>query len=406
MSTVLDKLAHLSPKQRALFLKKIKASSTLLNKKNDDIPLVKVSRDKPLPLSFSQKRLWFLSKLEDNNEAYNMPFGLHIRGRLNKVAIKKTLDCIVARHEILRTSFSFVEYEPVQNITPADTGFLLDEIDLSHVEYTEALEQSTHLAVEEARKPFNFDTGPLIRGKLITLIKEEGKEENVLLITMHHIASDGWSMAIITQELTSLYQAFANGEANPLPELPIQYADYSVWQHQWLTDDVLIAQSDYWLKTLEGAPLLHTVPMDRARAAQVDYSGSTVEFALDATLTKGLKALSQRHDTTLFMTVLTAWAILLSRLSNQSDLVIGTPVANRPRVEIEALIGFFVNTLALRINVGASMTCAELLKSIKSVSLDAQQNQDLPFEQVVESVNTSRNLSHAPIFQLVFLLAE
>src|SRR5262249_45786375 len=241
--------------------------------------------------------------------------------------------------------------------------------------------------------------GPLIRGRLIRL----AQDEHILLITMHHIVSDGWSMGILVQELGALYNAFLRGEPDPLPELPVQYPDYAVWQRRWLTGQILEAQQEYGKNTRAGPPGLLELPADHSRPARQDFAGAAVEFVLDETLSNGLKALSRRHGTTLFMTLLAGWAALLARLSGQEDLVIGAPIANRGRVEMEPLIGFFVNTLALRLEVPGSATVEDLLLRVKGRVLAAQQHQDIPFEQVVELAQPARSLSHSPLFQVMFI---
>ncbi|MFN4933416.1 non-ribosomal peptide synthetase, partial [Bradyrhizobium sp.] len=252
------------------------------------------------------------------------------------------------------------------------------------------------LVAVEATAPFDLELGPLIRGRLVRL----DVDEHVLLLTMHHIVSDGWSMGVLTRELGALYRAFAHGEADPLPPLAIQYGDYAVWQRRWLSGEGLARQGAYWKEALAGAPELLELPWDRPRPPEQNYAGAMVPVRLDAWLTGALKALSQRRGTTLYMTLLAGWAALLSRLSGQEDVVIGSPVANRGRAEIEGLIGFFVNTLALRVDVSGSPSVGELLARVKAQTVAAQEHQDLPFEQVVELVQPSRSLSHAPLFQV------
>ena len=254
------------------------------------------------------------------------------------------------------------------------------------------------LGKEEARAPFDLTQGPLIRGRLVQL----GEEDYVLLLTQHHIVSDGWSIGVLSRELSTLYRAFQQGQGNPLPPLAIQYPDYAAWQRAWLSGERLERQIGYWREALAGAPVLLELPTDRPRQAQQDFSGARVPLVLDGELTRSLKQLSQRHGATLFMTVMAAWSAVLSRLSGQEEVVIGTPVANRGRAETEGLIGFFVNTLALRIKLGESPSVGELLSRVRTVSLAAQDHQDLPFEQVVEIVQPPRRLNHTPIFQALF----
>ncbi|MGA4094555.1 amino acid adenylation domain-containing protein, partial [Ralstonia nicotianae] len=357
------------------------------------LPAITVAdRSGPLPLSFAQQRLWFLAQMEGGSEAYHIPVGLRLKGELDEDALRRALDRIAARHEALRTRFEVQEGQAVQRVASADVGFALDCVDLQgQADREQAL---ATLSEREANTPFELEQGPLIRGRLVKL----GEQEHVLLITMHHIVSDGWSQGVLARELGSLYEAYRAGNADPLPALPIQYADYAVWQRRWLEGGELQRQGTYWEQALAGAPTLLSLPTDRARPAQQDYAGGSVEVVFDATLSVGLKRLSQRHGTTLFMTVLAGWSVLLSRLSGQDEVVVGSPVANRTRSEVEGLIGFFVNTLALRVEVGG-VTVSELLGRVKSRVLEAQAHQDLPFEQVVERVRPVRSLSHSPVFQ-------
>ncbi|MBV9678252.1 MAG: non-ribosomal peptide synthetase, partial [Acidobacteriaceae bacterium] len=359
-------------------------------------PITVSERGEPLPLSFAQQRLWFLAQMPGVSEAYHIAGGLRLTGELGRSALRRALDRLVARHEALRTTFPVLDGQPIARIASEASGFALREYDLrSHAAAAQAL---GGLVAEEARVPFDLAKGPLIRGRLIQL----AEEEHVLLLTMHHIVSDGWSMGVLVRELGALYSAFRRGEMDPLPALSIQYADYAVWQRRWLTGERLEAQSEYWRRTLAGAPTVLELPRDYARPAQQDHAGASVEVVLEENLTCGLKALSRRHGTTLFMTLLSSWAVLLARLSGQEEVLIGTPVANRRRVEIEGLIGFFVNTLALRLDVVGAATVGELLERVKEQVLGAQQHQDLPFEQVVEIVRPSRSLAHSPLFQVMF----
>jgi len=308
--------------------------------------IVPVSREQALPLSFAQQRLWFLAQLDNASAAYHIPTGLRLRGALDSCALGRALDRIVARHEALRTTF--VQGQEVeQRIAPADIGFALQRYDRSA--HPDAEAELSRMAGEEARQAFDLSRGPLARGRLVRM----GEADHVLLVTLHHIVSDGWSADVLTRELGVLYAAFSQGQDDPLPALPVQYADYAIWQRRWLTGEVLSRQERYWQDTLAGAPALLTLPTDRPRPAQQDHSGHAVGIAFDETLTEGLKALSQRHGATLFMTVMAAWAALLSRMSGQDDVVIGTPTANRMQAEVEDLIGLFVNTLAVRVEVSS-----------------------------------------------------
>ncbi|WP_328516786.1 amino acid adenylation domain-containing protein, partial [Ralstonia pseudosolanacearum] len=361
------------------------------------LPAITVAdRSEALPLSFAQQRLWFLAQMEGGSEAYHIPVGLRLTGELDADALRRALNRIVARHEALRTRFVAEDGQAVQRVASADVGLTLDWVDLSAEEAPE--HQLSLQAETEAQAPFDLEQGPLIRGRLVKL----GEQEHVLLITMHHIVSDGWSQGVLARELGTLYEAYRAGKTDPLPALPIQYADYAVWQRRWLEGGELQRQGAYWEQALAGAPTLLSLPTDRARPAQQDYAGGSVEVVFDETLSAGLKRLSQRHGTTLFMTVLAGWSALLSRLSGQDEVVVGSPVANRTRSEVEGLIGVFVNTLALRVEVGGA-TVSELLGGVKAKVLEAQAHQDLPFEQVVERVRPVRSLSHSPVFQAALL---
>ncbi|WP_051319008.1 non-ribosomal peptide synthetase [Chitinimonas koreensis] len=353
------------------------------------------SHDGPLPLSFAQQRLWFLAQMDGGSAAYHMPQALRLRGRLDRDALQRALDALVERHEALRTRFVAMDGEAFQQVGPAE-GFALRFHDLAG--QADAGAQAAALQAEEAAAEFDLRRGPLARGRLLRL----ADEEHVLLLTLHHIVSDGWSVGVFTRELSALYAAFARGEADPLPPLPLQYADYAAWQRQWLSGTVLAKQSAYWRETLAGAPALLTLPTDRPRPPEQDYRGGTVKLRFDAGLTAGLKALSLAQGSTLFMTLLAGWAVVLARLSGQSDLVIGTPTANRRRAELEGLIGFFVNTLALRLDLAGDPSVAELLARVRAAALAAQEQQDLPFEKVVEELNPARSLAHAPLFQAMF----
>jgi amino acid adenylation domain-containing protein len=362
------------------------------------LPAIKhVDRRERLPLSFAQQRLWFLAQMAGVSEAYHIPVALRLKGDLNSRALRQALDRVVARHEVLRTTFVLGDGEPVQRIAPlVASHFHLLEHDLR--EDQDAQIKLQRLGEQEAVASFDLEHGPLIRGRLIRL----GEEEHVLLVTMHHIVSDGWSMGVMLNELSTLYGAYLDGKDDPLPELAVQYVDYAVWQRQWIEGEVLREQGDYWKKALASAPALLEVPTDRPRPEQQNYAGDFLILEFDEQLAAGLKELSRRRGTTLYMTLLAGWAVLMARLSGQQDVVIGTPVANRGRAEIENLIGFFVNTQALRVNVAGSPRVSELLERVREQAVAAQQHQDIPFEQVVELVRPHRSLAHTPLFQVMF----
>jgi microcystin synthetase protein McyA len=357
--------------------------------------IARAERGQRLPLSFAQQRLWFLAQMKEVSRAYHVPMGLHLKGELDAGALRRALDRIVARHEALRTTFVSIDGEPGQHIaSAADSRFHLLEHDLRR--HRDAKAELNRLLAEEANAPFDLEAGPLIRGRLI----RQSEDEHTLLITMHHIVSDGWSIGVFRNEVSKLYSAFRRGEEDPLPELAVQYADYAIWERQWLEGELLGQQGEYWKRALQGAPALLELPTDHPRPAQQDYRGGIEELVLEHRLTAELKELSWRQGTTLYMTLLAGCAALLSRLSGQTEVVIGTPVANRERAEIEGLIGFFVNTLALRVDVSGAITVNDLLKRVKDVALGGQQNHNLPFERVVEIVRPERSLAHHPLFQV------
>ena len=357
-------------------------------------------RDAALPLSFAQQRLWFLDQLDQAaGAAYHMPAALRLCGVLNTAALAATLERIVERHESLRTTFVNIDGAPVQRIGAGD-GFTLRQRDLSTLAATEQELVVLAAAADEASAPFALAAGPLFRAQLLRL----APQEHVLLITLHHIISDGWSISVLVREISTLYAAFRQGLPDPLPPLGIQYPDYALWQREYLQGDVLVAQSAFWKAHLDGAPALLELPTDRPRPPVQSYAGGHVSLALPAALTGQLQALGQRHGVTLFMTLFAAWTALLARVSGQHDIVVGTPVANRQRAEVESLIGFFVNTLALRVRFGADPSVAELLEQVKTGALGAFEHAELPFEQVVEALQPVRSMSYSPLFQTMFIL--
>jgi amino acid adenylation domain-containing protein len=358
------------------------------------LPVTPTRRDCPLELSFAQQRLWFLSQFEGASEAYHIAGGLRLLGSLDRIALRRALDRIVARHEVLRTTFSEVDGQPVQIIGPAETGFLLREHDMRFApDRSVALER---LAADEAGQPFDLEHGPLIRGRLAQL----DHDDHALLVTMHHIVSDGWSMGILINELNALYRAYCEGGEAALPDLPIQYADYAAWQRQWLQGAVLGTQIDYWRRQLGGELPVLALPTDKTRPDQQTHRGAEVSLLLPATLLEPLKALSLNLNCTLFMTLLAAFDILIYYLTGQTDICVGTDVANRNRAEIEKLIGFFVNQLVLRAKLSPDSTFEELLREVRETTLGAYAHQDLPFEKLVETLNLKRDSNRHPLFQV------
>ncbi len=362
-----------------------------------DAAIPKAARGEPAPMSFAQQRLWFLARMGGLGDAYHMPIAVRLRGALDVDALQRALSRIVSRHDALRTTFALEGEQPVQRVHADDgAGLRLRIDDLRGC--ADAGARRARILAGQASEPFDLARGPLVRGALV----READDVHTLCVTIHHIVSDGWSIDVFCRELSELYRAFAGGRPDPLPPLPVQYADYAAWQQRGIGGAALHAQAEYWRDALAGAPTLLELPTDRPRPPQPDYAGATVGLALDAPLTAGLRALARRHGATLFMTVFAAWSVLLSRLSRQTDVVIGTPSANRGHAQIEGLIGFFVNTIALRVDLDGAPTVAELLARVKARTLAAQQHQDIPFEHVVERVQPARSLSHSPVFQAMF----
>ena len=352
-----------------------------------------------LPLSFAQQRLWFLDQFEPGSSLYNMPVAMRLVGELNETALRRTLNEIVRRHELLRTSFAMQDGVPVQ-IIAEQLALTLPVTDLADLPTAERESRVMQLAQAEAQTPFDLSTGPLIRSRLLRL----GTAEHILLFTLHHIVSDGWSMGVLVNEVVALYAAYVQNKPSPLAELSIQYADFAHWQRQWLSGNVLQQQLDYWTEQLSGSPTLLTLPTDHPRPAVQRYSGATHAFEISAQTTAGLYALNKQTQTTLFMTLLAAFNILLGRYSGQDDICVGTPIANRSRAEIEGLIGFFVNTLVLRTQVDSAASFERLLQQVRVSTLGAYAHQDVPFEQLVEVLKPERHTSHSPFFQVMLVL--
>jgi amino acid adenylation domain-containing protein len=352
-----------------------------------------------IPLSFAQERLWFVNQLEGNLATYNMPAALRLHGGLNLAAFEQALKTIVHRHEALRTSFIEIAGTVQQLIHPQVSfqPLLVDLRQLPENEREQAL--SEQLARAEAH-PFDLKQAPLLR----VCIWQLSEQEYICLLNMHHIISDGWSIGVIVQELASLYSAYCEGSSSPLPELAIQYADFAIWQKQWLQGGVLEQQIAYWKSNLEEAPTLLQLPTDRPRPSTQTYRGATYSCRLSPQLTEQAQSLSMRTGSTLFMTLLAGFSVLMYRYSGQSDIIIGSPIANRNRQEIESLIGFFVNTLVLRTKLEEHIGFEQVLAQVKSNTLRAYEYQDTPFERIVEALQPERSLSHSPLFQVMFVL--
>ncbi len=397
MEDLSKRIAGLSLEKLDLFLHRLNQQSETAAPE-ETIPRRSES-DSFLPLSFAQQRLWFLDQLKPGSNAYNIGGAIRLDGVLNASALERSLGEIIRRHEILRTTFSTVAGKPVQIIAPA-SEFRLPVIDLRPLGESQREEEALRLAIAEARQPFDLQEGPLFRSTLIRL----DEYEHILLLTMHHIISDGWSIGIIIEELTSLYGSFSTGKSASLSDLSIQYADFALWQRKYLQEESLDAMLSYWKKQLDGAPSVIELPTDRPRPPVQSFQGAAASFAVSKQVSETLKRLSNREGATLFMTLLAAFETLLSRYTGQKDLLIGTPIAGRNRVEVEKLIGLFVNTLIIRADTSGDPSFCELLGRVREITLEAYSHQNLPFEKLVDELHPERSLSHTPLVQVVFVL--
>ena len=361
-------------------------------------PLLAMPRTQEPPLSFAQQRLWIVDQLEPGNIAYLVPDALKLQGPVHSRALELSLQEVVRRHEILRTTFEEHNGQPVQRIASAG-AYRLPLIDLRCLGSQERQEEAQRLIAQEGRRPFNLASGPLMRTYLLRL----APDEHVLLLTLHHIITDGWSNIILRRELRQLYEAFVAGKPSSLAPLPIQYADYALWQRNWLQGEVLQKLLDYWKKQLSGSTPLR-LPTDYPRPKVLSYRGAACSFGLSPELSASLTALSHQENVTLFMTLLGAFQVLLYRYTGQTDIVVGTDIANRVHAETEALIGFFVNLLVLRNNLGNVPTFQEVLGRVRQTVLEAYAHQDAPFEMLVEQLLPISTFNRVPLVQALFVL--
>ncbi|MBE9224524.1 amino acid adenylation domain-containing protein [Phormidium sp. LEGE 05292] len=393
---IIARKSKLSPTQLALLQKRLRGEVDS-DFKLEAIP--RRSNRNRLPLSFTQQRLWFLQQLEPENHFYNECGAIQLTGSLDIESLEKSINEIVQRHEALHTVFEVVEGQPFQVITP-NLKVSLPVVNLNELSEIEQKIEVQRIAIAHNQHPFDLVRGPLLRWKLLQL----NEREYILLFAIHHIVFDGWSVAILVRELSAFYQAFLTRKPLSLPELPIQYADFAIWQREELQGEKLQSQLSYWKQQLKNAPPLLQLPTDRSRPLIQTYRGARQSFTLPKTLTDALKAIGRQTDATLFMTLLAAFKILLYRYTGQQDLVIGSPIANRNRSELEGLIGFFVNNLVVRTDISGNPTFEELLRRIKKVVIEAYTNQDLPFEKLVEELQPERNINYNPLFQVSFAL--
>ncbi|WP_318196650.1 non-ribosomal peptide synthetase [Streptomyces sp. MCL20-2] len=392
--TLVDKIRSLSGvRQRALI--------ALLRQQGVDLSALDLMTpsprpaDEPVPLSFTQQRLWFLAQLDGTSAAYNIPMAVRLRGRLDRSALVRALEAVVQRHEALRTRFVDRDGVPYQHIgdgrdfavRPEE---LADPADLPRI------------CAEEAAAPFDLERDPLFRARLL----RESEQEHVLLVTMHHGVSDGWSVGVLFRDLVALYEAFCEGRPSPLEPLPVQYADYTLWQRQWLADGVRTRQVEYWKKQLTGVDPRLSLPTDRERPPVKTYRGAREVFRCPAELLERLRTVGARYDATLYMTLLAAYTVVLHRYTQQNDIAVGTVVANRNRSEVEGLIGFFANTLVMRADLSDDPAFGDLLTQVRRTAVAAYDHQDVPFESVVDALQMERSLAHSPVFQTMFVLQE
>ncbi len=396
-----ERLAGLSREQRALLFEQIRRRKERTRMPSDRIPRRPPDLD-PLPLSFAQERLWFIDRLEPGLATYNMPLALRIEGEASPAVLAAILGEVVRRHESLRTTFREARGRPVQVIAPPGP-WTLPFVDLTALPEPGRAAETRRLAREESVRPFDLGRGPLLRATLLRL----ASADHVLLLSMHHIVSDGWSLGVFVREITALYGAALSGTigtASPLPELPIQYADFAVWQRECLREDLLEGQLAYWRERLEGVPASLALPTDRPRSAGTSSGGAQMRVVFGSDVARGLARLARRHEASLYMVLLAGFQALLGRLSGQEDLAVGSPIANRHRTEVESLIGFFVNTLVLRGDLRGDPSFEDLVDRVRRTTLEAYAHQDLPFERLVEELRPERHLASNPLVQVVFAM--
>ncbi|TFF33655.1 non-ribosomal peptide synthetase, partial [Pseudomonas sp. RIT623] len=390
MQELIGAVGQLSPKER-------KALAVLLRQKGINLfsvaPIFKRHAEEPLLLSYAQERQWFLWQLDPQSSAYNIPMALRLQGELDVEALERSFSALVERHETLRTRFDDSGEQPLQVIEPAWP------IQLELEQLSDGSDQAIRRLVEaEARRLFDLREGPLLRVKLVRL----DEHDHVLVLTQHHSVSDGWSLQILVRELVALYQGLREGRPAQLPPLPVQYADYASWQRQWMESGERERQLGYWQQLLGGEQPLLELPLDHARPAEQRFAGARLAIELAPERARRLKALAQREGVTLFMLLLASFQALLHRLSGQDDIRVGVPVANRGRVEVEHLIGFFVNTQVMKADIEPGQSFKAFLAQVRQRVLQAQDHQDLPYEQLVEALRPQRTLSHNPLFQVMF----
>ncbi|MFL6253445.1 MAG: condensation domain-containing protein [Pyrinomonadaceae bacterium] len=404
MSKLHQRLSNLSPAKLELLARRLeekrRASASVPAAPPPSIPRRETGDGvAPPPLSFAQERLWFLDRLDPGATVYNITTAVRVRGPLDLAALTQSLDEIVRRHEILRTTFDVFDGQPAQVVASA-LRVELPLIDLSGMGEAERERAALGELERESQRPFDLRRGPLLRALLLRL----GAQEHVVQLMMHHIVSDAWSMSILVREMVTLYAAFSEGRPSPLPELPLQYADYAAWQRRWLSSEVLAAQLVYWRTQLGGVPAPLELPTDRPRPSVPSNRGETMQFVLSPELSEAVRALSLGEGVTLFMTLLAAFQVLLQRYTGQDDIVVGSNIAGRNRADIEGLIGFFINNVVLRTDLSGDPTFRELLGRVRDAALGAYAHQDVPFEKLVEELHPEREAGRSPLFQVMLVL--
>jgi amino acid adenylation domain-containing protein len=397
MSDLSKRITALSPEKLALLAGRLKKKEDVNTLRKEIIP--RRSETNSCPLSFAQERLWFIDQLNPGNCVYNVPAAVRLTGLLNFAALYQTLNEISRRHEVLRTTFSIIDGQLMQVILP-NQPLSLGEVDLRALPKVAREAEVLRLATAESQNPFDLTKGPLLQATLLRVCDME----YVLLLNMHHIISDAWSTAVFIREITVLYETFRAGKPSPLPELPIQYADFAVWQREWLQDEVLEKQLAYWKQQLNGVSQVLELPMARPRPTVQTFEGARQSLVLPTCLSESLRVLSRQEGVTLFMTLLAAFQTLLHRYTGQKNIIVGTPIANRNQAETEGLIGFFVNTLVLCTDFSGNPCFRELLNRVRKVTLEAYEHQELPFEKLVEALQPERDQSRTPLFQVMFAL--
>ncbi|HEX2077557.1 MAG TPA: condensation domain-containing protein, partial [Longimicrobium sp.] len=398
MDQLAERLARLSPEQLAELMRRTRGRQPA---GAPHAPIPRRAATGPVPLSFAQRRLWFVQQLDAANVAYNMVAATRLDGALDADALGRALDAVVQRHEALRTVFVSADGEPAQRVVQG-MRVPLDVDDLGGIGPADEEAEVGRRARAEQARPFDLEAGPLLRARLLRI----APERHVLLMVMHHVISDGWSRGVIVREISSLYTAFSTGGEAELSPLPIQYPDYAAWQRERLQGAVLAEQLAYWTGRLANAPAALQIPTDHPRPAAQSHAGRTHRFRLSRELAGALREIAREEGATLFMVLLAAFKALLARYSGQADLVVGTPVANRGRAETEGLVGFFANTLALRTDLSGDPTFREALARVRDTAVGAYAHEELPFERLVEELRTERSLGRGQLFQVMFLLDE